>query len=149
MDAEGEKLRGLILIELSLHQNRIGAEIDIPLLINQPTDDLGHFWMDHGFTTRDAHNWSPAFLRCSPTLLRCKPLIEHMIRILNLSAAGTGQIAAEERLQHQHERIPLYPTQLLGKHILRDGSHLGKWNGHSSLSFISIYVGKGGNRQPH
>jgi hypothetical protein len=72
-----------------------------------------------------------------------------MIRVLNLSAAGTGQIAAEQGFQHQHERITFHPAQLLSEHILRNSSHLGKWNGHSSLSFFSIYVGNGGDRQPN
>ncbi len=40
-------------------------------------------------------------------------LLQNMRRVLDLAAAGAGQIAAEERLQHQHERIALAPFQLL------------------------------------
>jgi hypothetical protein len=72
-----------------------------------------------------------------------------MIRVLNLSAAGTGQIAAEQGFQHQHKRITLHPFHFLGEDILRHRTHLGKWNGHSSLSFFSIYVGNGGDRPPN
>jgi hypothetical protein len=33
-------------------------------------------------------------------------------RILHLAAAGAGQVAAEERLKHQHQRIALVAGQL-------------------------------------
>ena len=34
-------------------------------------------------------------------------------RVLDLAAAGAGQVAAEQRLQHQHQRILLPPGELL------------------------------------
>ena len=95
VDAECEKLRGLILVKFSLHQNRIGAEIHIPLLRDQPTDNRGHLGMDHRFATGNTDDRGATLLRRRQALLRRESLIQHMIRVLNLSAAGTGQIATE------------------------------------------------------
>jgi hypothetical protein len=126
----------------------VTGRVKIPLLLDQPTDNLGHLRMDHRFATGNTNDRGATFHSRRQTLFNRKPLIQHMIRILNLPAAGAGQITSEERLQHQHERIPLHPAQLLGEHILRDSCHLGKWNSHSSLSFFSIYIGNGGGQLP-
>ena len=36
---------------------------------------------------------------------------------LDLAATGTGQIAAKQRFEHQHERIALTSSQTLTQHI--------------------------------
>ena len=95
VDAEREKLRRLILIEFPLHQNRIGTEIDVPFLCDQPANNRRHFGMDHRLSAGNADDRGSAFFGRRPTLLRSKSLIQHMVRVLNLSAAGTGQITPE------------------------------------------------------
>src|ERR1017187_7000587 len=57
-----------------------------------------------------------------------------MTRILNLSAAGAGQIAAIERLQHEHQGVALAALQLLLQDVAGDGPHLRRGNGHTSYN---------------
>src|ERR1041384_5092335 len=96
MDTECQELGGLIVVELPLHQNRISTEIDVPLLCDQPTHNRGHLGMDDRFATGNTDDRGATFLCCSPTLFWREPFVQHMIRILDLSATGTGQIAAEQ-----------------------------------------------------
>ena len=46
-------------------------------------------------------------------------------RKLNFAAAGAGQIAAKQRLQHQHQRIALHAAQPLPQDVGGDGIGLG------------------------
>ena len=63
--------------------------------------------MDQRFATGDADHRRAAFLDRVEALLRGKTFIENVIGILNLAATGAGQVAAEEGLKHQDERIAL------------------------------------------
>ena len=38
---------------------------------------------------------------------KLKPLVQDLVGIIDLAAAGAGEVAAEQRLEHQHERIAL------------------------------------------
>ena len=50
---------------------------------------------------------APHSSTAAKALLGRELLLENVRRILHLAAAGAGQVAAEERLQHQHQRIAL------------------------------------------
>ena len=50
--------------------------------------------------------------------------------ILNLAASGAGQIAAEQRLEHEDQRVALASGQFLAQHIRRHRPHLGYGNSH-------------------
>src|ERR1700750_2492490 len=60
-----------------------------------------------------------------------------MRRILNLPAAGTCQIAAKQRLQHQDERIALTAGESLPENIRRNCPHLG--DGYCHFPIVSRY----------
>src|SRR5207244_602972 len=55
----------------------------------------------------DGHHGGAALLDGGQTLLDAQVLAEHVAGILDLAAAGAGQVAAEERLQHQDQRVAL------------------------------------------
>ena len=57
-------------------------------------------------------------------------LLEDVRRVLNLAAAGAGQIAAEQRLEHQDQRIALATAQALAEDIGRHRPHLRYRNCH-------------------
>jgi hypothetical protein len=44
--------------------------------------------------------------------------------ILDLAASGTGKVAAEERFQHQHERVALPSLNLLFQDVGSNRPHL-------------------------
>jgi hypothetical protein len=126
---------GGILVEFPFHQNRIRAEIHILLTLHEPAHDLGHLGMDQRFTARNTDDGRRAFVGRSPTLRRGQPLIQDMIRILNLAAPRAGEVATKQGLEHEHERIPFDPPEFLGQHVLGHCIHLGDWNSHPSLLF--------------
>src|SRR6185503_11231283 len=57
-------------------------------------------------------------------LLDGEVLAEDLARILDLAAAGAGEIAAEQGLQHQDKRVLLALTQALREHVARHRPHL-------------------------
>src|SRR5262249_6611019 len=95
VNTECQVLGRFVFIQLSLQENRIRTEVDIALLRNQSFDNLRHFWMNERLATRNTDDRRTALLSCSPTLLRRQPLVQHMVGVLNLAAAGTRQITAE------------------------------------------------------
>src|ERR1019366_9178902 len=50
--------------------------------------------------------------------------------VLDLAASGAGQVAAEQRLKHEHERISLTSGQLLAQNVGGHCPHLGYGNCH-------------------
>ena len=64
-------------------------------------------------------------------------LVEDLVRIVDLAAAGAGQVAAEQRLQHQHQRIALAPGEMLAQHIGADAGRLQQRNSHVTLLYLA------------
>ena len=52
--------------------------------------------------------------------------------VLDLAAAGAGQVAAEERLEHQHERVALAARELLLQDVAGDRPHLRNRHAHAN-----------------
>ncbi len=67
-------------------------------------------------------------------LLGRELLFEDVRRILHLAAAGAGQVAAEERLEHQHKRIALVAGEALLEHV--------SWQPSTSERLEQPYLGK-------
>ena len=65
-------------------------------------------------------------------------LVENRVRIVDLAAAGAGEIAAEQRLQHQHERIALPAGEMLADDIAADRQDIAKRDGQESCSFSDL-----------
>jgi len=61
--------------------------------------------------------------------------------ILDLAASGTGQVAAEQRLEHQDERVLFATGNLLPEHIRRHRPHLRNGNTHGSVNLLSMLSG--------
>ena len=72
----------------------------------------------------DGDHGRAALVDRAEALLGREVLLEHVRGILDLAAAGAGQVAAEQRLQHQHERVALAPLEALLQDVRRDRPHL-------------------------
>src|SRR5207247_10018798 len=79
----------------------------------------------------DGHHGRAALLDGGQTLLDAQVLAEHVAGILDLAAAGAGQVAAEERLQHQDQRVALAAADSLSEDIRRHRPHPGNGNAHA------------------
>src|SRR5690348_6966514 len=95
--------------------------------------------MHQGLAARDAHHGRPAFLNRAETFLGTKILFENVRRVLNLAATSTCKIAAQQRLEHQDERILFAPFQFLADDVGRHRPHLRYWsrNSHEKASLIT------------
>ena len=56
---------------------------------------------------------TPALFNCGEALFWRQFLLKDVGWVLDFAAAGAGQVAAEERLKHEHERILLLALELL------------------------------------
>ena len=130
VDAEGQVLRGREQAELFLEEDGIRAEIDVLPALHQ----LGHEPVDVGIhqwlAARNAHHRGTALLYSLDALLHGEVLLEYLGGVLDLAAARAGEVAAEERLEHEDERIPLSSSELLLDHIGSDRQHLRHRNAH-------------------
>jgi hypothetical protein len=71
---------------------------------------------------RNAHHRGAALVDGMPTLFRGQALVQHMIGVLNLPAAGTREVAPKQRFQHQGKRIAFLSRQMLADDV---GAHAG------------------------
>ena len=101
-----------------------------------PFDDLADLAMDQRLSPRYRHHRRAALIDGVQALLHREATVEDRIGIVDLAAAGAGQIAAEQRLQHQHQRIALAAPQLLLDDIAADTDFLEERDCH----FFAFYA---------
>jgi len=145
VDAEGEIFARLEEIDLFFEQQRVGAELDVFFSGDEAGDDLVDLRMQQRLAAGDADHGGFAFLDGFEALLGCQVFLENVGGVLDFSAAGAGEIAAEEWLEHEDERISLSAGEFLPQHVACDGPHLGDWNSHGNRS---IPAGGGGLQWP-
>ena len=136
MHGPDEEWTGLVLVHLLFHQQRIGAEIDELAARDDALDDLRQLAMQKRLAAGNRHDRGAAFIDGMQGIRHGDSLIEDFVGIIDLAAAGAGEIAAKERLEHQHKRIALAPGQMLANHVGPDKSLLPQWNTHAN-SLIS------------
>src|SRR5438874_67505 len=133
VDAEGEVLRRLEepRLELFLEEERVGAEVDVLL----PRDEFRHEPADlrvhERLAARDRHHWRAALVHRGHALLDAQVLLEDLRRVLDLAAPRAGEVAAEEGLEHEDERIARGAPKPLLQDVRRDRPHLGQGNAHA------------------
>ena len=107
-----------------LEEQRVGAEVDVFLACDEARRDFRDLRMHQRLAARDAHDGRAALLDRAETFLGRQLLFQDVRGILNFSAAGAGEIAAKQRLEHQDERILLASFQLLADDVGRHRPHL-------------------------
>ncbi len=105
VDAEGQIFAWPEEIQLLFQQQGVGAEIDIFLACYQAFDNLGDLGMHERFAAGDGDHRRAAFVYGAKTFLRREIFFQDMGRVLDLAASGASQVAAEQGLEHEHERV--------------------------------------------
>jgi hypothetical protein len=100
-------------VQLLLQQERVGAEIDEALAGHQGRRDLADLLVNQRLAPRDRDHRRAAVLDRLDALGDRKAPVQDLLRIVDLAAARTGEIAAEQRLQHEHQGIALPAEQAL------------------------------------
>src|SRR6202000_1699297 len=105
VDREREIFARLEKVKFFLKNPRVRAHVYVLLASDQSGYDLRHLWVQKGFTAGDGDHRGAALFDSAEAFFRRQVLLKDVGRVLNLATSGTGQIAAEEWLQHQHQRI--------------------------------------------
>ena len=113
-----------------LEFERVGAEVDVLFARDEAVDDLDDLRVEQRLAAGDGDHGRAALFNGGEALLGRELLFEDVRRVLHLAAAGAGQVAAEERLEHEHQRIALVAAHALLEHIGGDRPHLGDRDCH-------------------
>src|SRR5918912_950573 len=117
MNRPGEEWVWPELIDLLLEQQRIRAEVDKLLAGKNAFDDLVDLAVQERLATRNDDDRRATFIDSVEAFGDAQALIEDRIGVVDLTATGTGQVAAEQRLQHQHERVAFHAAQMRALNI--------------------------------
>src|SRR5262249_5145413 len=129
-------------IELLLEQQSVRAEIDELLARDDALDDLRHLLVNERLAARNRHDRSAALVHRLERVLDGHALAQDLVRIVALAAARAGEIALEQRLEHQHERIALIALELLLEDVARDAVGLNQRNTHRLSRLLSYRVSR-------
>jgi len=134
VNTEGEVFGRLEEIDFPLEEEGVCTEVNVFFACDEAFNDLVDFRMDQRFATGDRDHGGSAFVGGSPALLGGQPFIENVIRVLDFAATRTRQVATEEGLEHEDERVSLVAAQFLPKNIGGDRPSLANRDWHRRKS---------------
>ena len=88
--------------------------------LEEAPHDLRHFAVQQRFAAGDGNHGRAALVDRAHAFVVAEALVQDLVGIVDLAAARAGEVAAEQRLEHQHERIAPRPAQMLLHHIGAD-----------------------------
>ncbi|MNT18286.1 hypothetical protein D3C72_1534770 [compost metagenome] len=133
VDRPHEVRARLVLVDLLLQQQRVGAQVDKALAGDDAAHDLGHVLVQQRLAAGDGHHGRAALVHGLQAFRHGQALVQDGVRIVDLAAAGAGEVAAEQGFQHQGERIALLPGEVLASNIGANAGDLQKRNGQGVL----------------
>jgi hypothetical protein len=86
--------------------------------------------VDQGFAACNGDDRSAAFVDRRETIIEAEAAIKDLLWITDFPAACTGEIAAKQGLQHQHQGIPLPSAHLLPEDVTGNRILLDKRDSH-------------------
>ena len=134
MDCPGEIRTRLEQVNLFLEEQGVGAEIDKFLLGHDKRGDLIDVAVQQRLAAGENHDRGAALVDRVETLFGAQALIEDRVRVVDLAAAGTGEVAAKQRLQHQNQRVPRHTPEVSSEDISTYPNRLTQRNGQDALS---------------
>src|SRR5262249_43423161 len=96
-------------------------------------DDLGNLAMQQRLAAGNRHHRRAAFIDGLQAFANGEPLVQNLVRIVDLAATRASKIATEQRLEHEHEWIALATREMLKKHVGPDHGFLQKRNPQEGL----------------
>src|SRR2546429_1294058 len=145
VDREGEIGRRPVVVDVPREQNRVGAEVHELPPRHDSRDDLRHLFMDERLAPRNGHDRSAALVHGPKRLLDAQALLQDLLRIIDLAAARAGEIALEEGLEHQHQRITFLAPELARGDVATDTVDLHQRDTQALLPLLS-YLTQGEHR---
>ena len=103
MNHEGEIGRRREFIKGFFEQETVGAEIHVFFAIDQSSDNFTNLRVKQRFSAWNRDDRGTALVYRRKTLFRREVLLEDFGGMLDFAATRAGEVAAEERFQHQHK----------------------------------------------
>ena len=122
----GEVWARLELVQLLLQQQRVRAQVHELLACHQLRGDEVDLGMDERLAARDRDHRRARLLDRVERLLDRHPLLQDVLRVLDLPAERAGEVALEERLELDEQRELLHAPQLLLGQVAGDPERLAK-----------------------
>src|SRR5580704_9395864 len=127
MDRPGEIGARLVLIDLLFEQQGVGADDRKFFARNDALDDLRQISVQQRLAARHDDHRSAALVDRGQGVLDRDPFVKNGVGIVDLATAGASEVAPEQRLQHQHQRIAVATGQVLPNDISADPYNLSEW----------------------
>src|SRR6266566_1975336 len=124
-------------MEPFLQQQSIRAQVDELAPRNDAGSDRRDLLVQQGLSAGDGDDRRAAIIDGLQAFVDRQALVEDLVGVIDLAAASARQIAAEERLEHEHQRVPFAPRQLLANDVGADARFLKKRNGHDGCASAS------------
>src|SRR2546428_244676 len=134
MDCPGEIRTGLEQMNLFLEEQGVGADIDKFLLGHDKRGDLIDVAVQQRLAASENHDRGTTLIDGIEALFDAQALIEDRVRVVDLAAASTGEVAAKQRLQHQNQRVSPHTPEMSSEDISTYPNRLMQRNGQDALS---------------
>ena len=105
-------------------QQGVGADGHELALRERAFHDLRELLVQQRLAAGEHDDRRAALVDRANAVLDRQPLIQDLVRVVDLAASRTREVAAKQRLEHQHERIALAPTEVLSDDIGTDRQNL-------------------------
>ena len=128
MDRPVEALVRLVLIDLLVEQQGVGADGDIFAFFQSAFDDFRQLFVQQWLATGQHHDRRAAFIHRMESVGDRDALVQDLVWIIDLAAASARQVTAKQRLEHEHERITLHALEVLSDDIRADRQGLRQWD---------------------
>src|SRR3974377_182121 len=122
-------------MQLLFEQQRVRAQRDELLPGDQAFDDLANLAVNERLAARNGDHGRATLIGSLEAFLDREASIENRIGIVDFPATRAGEVAAEQRLQHQNQRIAPAPQKLLLEDIGANAQFLEKRDPHSTSVF--------------
>ena len=93
-----------------------------------PSTICRHVLVQQRLAAGDRDDRRAAFVDRAERVFDGQALVQDRVGIVDLAAAGAGQVAAKQRLHHQHERIALAAEEVLLEDIAADRRDISQRN---------------------
>src|ERR1035437_7375694 len=103
MHVEVEALVGLEFVEALLDEHAVGAEVDVAVALQNPRHQFADLRIHHRLAAANRDHRPPALIHRQQALFERHPLGDGALVLADPAAAGTGQVAGVQGLQHQHD----------------------------------------------
>ena len=140
MHREEQIGRRLEQMQLLFQEQRIGAQRNEFLARHDAFDDVADLLVDQRLAARNGDHRRAAFVDGVEAFLDRKALVEDSVGIIDLAATETREIAAEQRFEHEDERVALASFQALPHHIGADDGLLSQRYTHGPDPLQSVLV---------